>query len=279
MAVGWCHGSDHIVAVSSRVTPGYVRAHLANGSVAPETYVFGNGGLWEESSQEPGLASMSFLDVAHTIARPLADRHYVPGTNPKTTKLLIMVYWGATRPPGEENSESAFNLLDSTRSLISSSATSVIATPNHGDSGIAQTNDAAYTMLLVDRQRRVRDDYKTAQMLGYETWWTENLSGMEGMPWVNARRQIMLDELEAERYFVVLLAYDWQALSQHKQHKLLWETRYSVSARSKDFQSELALMSREASSYFGRDSGGLVHDVPAGHVEVGVPRVVSDTQR
>ncbi len=84
------------------------------------------------------------------------------------------------------------------------------------------------------------------------------------------RRNEVLEEIEENRYFVVLMAYDFQLLWKQKKHKLLWETRFSIRQRDNDFDQKLAVMAREASRYFGQDSHGLIrkaeHD---GHVDLG----------
>jgi hypothetical protein len=66
------------------------------------------------------------------------------------------------------------------------------------------------------------------------------------------------------------MAYDFQMMWKQKKHKLLWETRYSVPERGRNFDGYLVSMTRRASQYFGRNTRGLEHlDLPEGHVEVG----------
>jgi hypothetical protein len=80
----------------------------------------------------------------------------------------------------------------------------------------------------------------------------------------------MFDELENNRYFVVLMAYDFQLLYKERKHKLLWETRFSIRQMHHEFAEDLPAMAHYASQYFGRDSKGLIHgDVPLGRVDVG----------
>jgi hypothetical protein len=71
-------------------------------------------------------------------------------------------------------------------------------------------------------------------------------------------REDIVDDVEENRYFVVLLAYDFQTLWKHKQRKLLWETRFSIRERGHDFGKELGAMAQFASRYFGKDSDGLI---------------------
>jgi hypothetical protein len=72
------------------------------------------------------------------------------------------------------------------------------------------------------------------------------------------RQKDLLEDVEENRYFVVLLAYDFQELWQRKQRKLLWETRFSIRERGHDFGKDLLAMAQYASRYFGQDSSGLI---------------------
>jgi len=80
----------------------------------------------------------------------------------------------------------------------------------------------------------------------------------------------LVKEIEDNRYFVVLMAYDFQLMWKHKEHKLLWETRFSIDERHNEFSKALPVMAMYASRYFGQDSKGLLRtQVPAGRVEIG----------
>jgi hypothetical protein len=87
---------------------------------------------------------------------------------------------------------------------------------------------------------------------------------------LEVRRDDMVAEIEENRYFVVLMAYDFQILWKQKKHKLLWETRFSIRQRHHNFDKDLPSMAQYASQYFGQDSHGLVHkEIPQGHVDIG----------
>jgi hypothetical protein len=90
---------------------------------------------------------------------------------------------------------------------------------------------------------------------------------------LKGRRDDLIAEIEDNRYFVVLMAYDFQMLWKQKKNKLLWETRFSIRERGNDFGKILPAVAQYASQYFGQDSKGLVRQpLPEGHVEVGEPR-------
>jgi hypothetical protein len=147
--------------------------------------------------------------------------------------------------------------------------------------GSSATNNSAAdeALAMMDMENRARDklDFSNAQMLGY------NSDGMIGTLRGDAIRHSALrdyraelvSEIEQNRYFVVLMAYDFQVLMKEKKHVLLWETRFSISQRRNAFDRALPAMASYASRYFGQDSNGLVRKpVPVGKVEVGEPTVI-----
>jgi hypothetical protein len=249
-------GATDITAVSGKTSKDYIRTRLPNGRFLPEEYAFGKGGEWTGDKADFSIDTLTFLDVAHSIALPLASQGYLPSRDPRTARLLIMVYWGTTRAPEHASTSSAYERAAD------------LALP-----GVSSTpTDSTYyvAMLLVDLENKQRDrvDFQNAQMLGYDGWWADT-SHYKGT-FLQGHRQDIIDELEDDRYFVVLMAYDFQLLWREKKHKLLWETRFSIPQRRHEFNRDLPAMAQYASKYFGQDSGGLVHgEVPFGRVEIG----------
>jgi hypothetical protein len=128
-----------------------------------------------------------------------------------------------------------------------------------------------------DNTYRDHADYLNAQLLGYDS---EGLIGTEyganieltALRW---HRRDLVAEIEYNRYFVVLMAYDFQKLRNQKKLTPLWETRFSLNQRSNEFDKALPVMARTASKYFGRDSHGLVRTpIREGHVEIGAPTLM-----
>jgi hypothetical protein len=278
------------VAISSRASADYVRPVHSDGTPAPETFAFAKGGLWK--TVEAGTHDdLDFMKVARTIAVPLASQHYVASTDPKTTRLLIMVYWGTTRVPDHAtNSIATQNLQAATQAVMAANIDAHMVHFNPGDSCApmemqqgSQVNSAVRTpdqismenamsgamaMASAEDDQRVQLDKENAMMLGYDSWWAET-ARYKNTP-QQYRQEDLLGELEGRRYFVVLMAYDFQKIWKEKKAKLLWETRFSVRERGDDFGKRLAAMAASASPYFGKDSGKLIHTpLPEGHVEVG----------
>jgi len=281
-------GSDAI-AIESKASKDYVRATDASGKPLAETFAFAKGGLWrggEAGTKEP----IDFMEVARTIAGPLASRNYISSRDPKTTKLLLVVYWGTTRvPDSATKSVAGENLQAASQAAMGANHPQPVrfnASDSCAPNQMAQTNSINYTVMTpdqidtdnamsaamamsasVEHQRNLVDE-QNAMMLGYDSWWAET-SQFKNSP-QDYRRSDMLSELEARRYFVVLMAYDFQMLWKEKKPKLLWETRFSVREDGDDFGKHLAAMAGSAAAYFGQDSGKLVHKaLPEGRVDVG----------
>ncbi len=137
----------------------------------------------------------------------------------------------------------------------------------------------ATVLLNMENHQHDATDFKNAAMLGYDA------AGVIGTDYglelrrtpQRVRRDELISEIEENRYFVVLMAYDFQLMWKHKKHKLLWETRFSISERRNQFDKALPVMAQYASRYFGQDSRGLMRTrVPEGRVEIGEVRSLGD---
>jgi hypothetical protein len=133
--------------------------------------------------------------------------------------------------------------------------------------------------LSVANQQRDLTNFKNASMLGYDA------DGLIGADYGRYIKHTALGgtyndevaEIEENRYFVVLMAYDFQLLWKQKKHKLLWETRFSIREVNHQFDRDLPSMAHYASQYFGQDTRGLVRkEVPLGHVEIGEMKALGE---
>ena len=123
-------------------------------------------------------------------------------------------------------------------------------------------------MVSAENNMRIQNDARNAAILGFDTELAE-ATGMEATAF-RLRRNDLFEEIEANRYFVVLMAYDFQAIWKHKQHKLLWVTRMSVRERGSNFGEILPAMVLYASQFCGEDSHGLLRKkLPEGRVDLG----------
>ncbi len=269
-------GGDDVVAVYSSVAPGYSRPVQSDGKFKPETYAFGEGGNRGGVMKDPTIDQLKFTDIAHVVAPALASQNYVPcsTSDPRKADLLIMMYWGTTDGTDDTSSSSEYQIA---QSLVPPPAVKLPPLPGGGapapmehdgrESVVAEAfairmaNESALqqamTLSQMANRQRDRQNWENAAVLGY----LDDMKRTEGleMTALASRRKDVIDEVEESRYYVVLMAYDFQALWQHKQKKLLWETRFSIRQRRNDFGMELAAMAESASRLFGQNSDGLRH--------------------
>jgi hypothetical protein len=240
--------NEKVTAVSASAFNGYVRARAPDGSYRPETFAFGNGGTLDVlAMKDSSFDTMDFVDIAHVLAVPLAEQNYVRSLDPKTTNLLIMVFWGSTT--GGVNTQNGY-LQD-------------------------ELDFANAKLLGFDSEEPFRDmtdprEDPTA------TFWGPSFRQIL----LHRNQGAVVSAIEVNRYFVILRAFDFQTAWKQKKMKLLWETRFSLSQRLHEFDKDLPRMAQSAALYFGQDSYGLVlRPVPEGRVKVGEPRVLEAVER
>ena len=250
-----------ISAVSARTSEDYVRTKQANGTYPPETYVFGRGGIWGAAMHDASMEKLDFPQVAQTMAGPLAAQNYVPARDPEQTNLLIMVYWGMTTGIGPATSSVAYQNAQASQALE------------------ANALNGAWTQVAMANQQRDKANAKNAGLLGYDS---EDVIGTDygrnlAMTAMHQRVQDLTEDVEENRYFVVLMAYDFPLLLKEKKHKLVWETRFSIRQRGNDFDQQLPAMAQYASRYFGHDTHGLIRKpLPETNVNLGEMKIIGE---
>ena len=272
------------VAVYASVSPDYARTRLPGGGFKTETYAFGEGGNLGGIQRDLTVDRLDFPAIAQRLAPALAAQHYQPGPtrDPRATDLLIMVYWGTTT--GTDSSLSSSRYQD-TQGLVPPAPPPAVPTfvsdtgggySTGADQGVplilrladdAVTQQTVILNHIANRQRdhQSRDN---AALLGYLPE-MQRMAAYAGTA-LEQRRRDLVAEVEESRYFVVLLAYDFNALRQHQGRKLRWEARFSLREHRNDFGRQLTAMAETASRYFGQDSQGLRRKpLPATSVRLG----------
>ena len=152
------------------------------------------------------------------------------------------------------------------------SAMSGPATPqSFAEDGEAES--ALIQLNMANNMRRKANEYN-AQLLGY----IDEINGREGparFAGAGTAYDDLNDDIENERYFFVVSAYDFPTAAKTGQRKLLWATRVSVQAQGNKFNETAAYMLAKASKYFGEDSGRLIRQYdPEGKVRLGELQIV-----
>jgi hypothetical protein len=277
---------SQITAVNARTSSDYTRVRLADGTYQTETYTFGNGGRLPGPARDDTIDRLTFEDVAKVIVDPLAKRKYLPQADhdPTKTDFLIMVYWGTTTGTEDTSGSAAYeNLQGSQKSSVRAPPPPPPTMGSHGGpSGAAgaaaaimpsQSDSMTGEMATVAalEEQREQADMRNAQLLGYDSELAQ--SARTEISTFKLRRDDLMAEIEQNRYFVILMAYDFQALWKQKKHRLLWVTRMSVRERGGDFAKILPSMVTYSSQFFGQETSGLVRkSLPEGRVDVGEPK-------
>jgi hypothetical protein len=104
---------------------------------------------------------------------------------------------------------------------------------------------------------RERANERNARLLGYmkEISSRNNMSRFAG---AGSYYDDLISDIENDRYYVIIDAYDFRAATQEKQKKILWSTRVSIQAQGNQFNERLVAMLDNASRHFGQDSGQLI---------------------
>lgn len=275
-AVGGAAEPAADVVINARVFNGYARTKLADGSFKPERFAVAEGTRWKGKQIDPSLDGLSLPQIARTIAGPLRAQGYIPSSDPKRTDLLILVSWGVTT--GAEDGQYS-HAIDG----FSAAANALPATESGLEMSAADDTFNTWMMMQeLETHMREQNNRTNAGILGYGDAY-DRAREMRRIGFAAGDTPIW--ELEANRYFVVLKAYDFRVALQEKKLTLLWEARFSIYERGNRFDEQLLPMTRVASKYFGQDTAGLVRrEVPEGKVEVGTPQVVEghpgpDTRR
>ena len=272
-----------VTAIYSRTSRDYVRTRKPDGTFEIETYALQEGGALGGPRADPTIDKLRFAEMRPIVAKALATQNFVADTDPATTDLLIVAFWGTTIVPDDvnprDNRESSHLLDESNHQTVEQATGS--GPPVAGGGG--RQNSAA-SGVMAEQQQRLREqsaifggmerrmdgqvNATSANVLGY----TEELYRTRRH---DPKLAQLMAEVETNRYYVVLLAYDYQSVvrSQGRQPQLLWEVRISIPERRNDFAKMLPLMTSVAARYFGQNSPGLIHTDPRGtRVDVGVPQ-------
>ncbi|HEY1794038.1 MAG TPA: hypothetical protein VGG34_14075 [Opitutaceae bacterium] len=263
--VGPAAGSSHLTALFSKTSNGYERPRNTDGTFKPETFVLKDGGNLGGPRADETIDSLKFPYISGVVGAALGAANYRPAGPGTVPDLLIVCYRGTTIVPDDVLSKQA---RPSDVSMAEASKYAVTTTGHQNDSGAdwsARQGNLADAAAFSAEEAAIssRIDAQSANILGY----TDDI---RKTPARDPYLMTLRDEVESDRYYVVLLAYDCRSIAEFGVRRLVWESRISVPELGADFEKALPDMLAIASRYFGQDSGGLVrHDLAEGHVEIG----------
>ena len=270
--------SDSVItAVYSNVKNDYTRTKLPDGTFQKEYYALARGHYSPGVAKDRSIDEVEFPKVAGVIATYLAKQGYYLAPDSKSADLLLVVTWGTTVPFNSGVIGLAIDQLadamhgdgpNSTTGPVNGWLTRAVMSGQNGTGGNPDrisgggsgpgSEEALLNMQSVNAMR-LRADETNARLLGYnrEIVARDNISRYAGNGDAYDR---LISDIEEERYYVIVSAYDFKAAKNEKKEKPLWSTRVSIRVRQNRFDERLPEMIAKASRYFGADSPGLVRE-------------------
>jgi hypothetical protein len=279
--------TDRIVtAVFSHTYNGYQRTRAADGTFEREYYALANGSYMPGVAADASIDKVKFPQIAGLTAQLLALRNYHLAPDSKQARFLLVITWGKTIPLDDgvygANLASFGSAGNTLLSLVGGGGSDP---KTRGPDGILSPSglirqaaidefDSQVVQLNMFNEMRRKADERNAQILGY----VDEINRREGparFAGGGSSFDDLIDDIENERYFFVISAYDFPTAVKTGERKLLWATRVSVQAQGNKFNEAAAYMLAKASKYFGQDSGRLVRQYDReGKVTLGELKVI-----
>ncbi len=260
---GWLWGDRHdTVAVSSTAIDAYTLQKFGASATKPESYLFFQGKFYTGVIRDSDLDHAQFNWIVQVLGKDLAKQNYFPSTDLKDADLLIVVHWGTTEVYQADFADSF--VLPKAPYLPG-----IDPRPNLHDSNIQ--------MVVLDLREQLRDYYRTLHLLGYGQQLSEEQAKKQAGP--NPEEHTLFQSMNRERYFVILMAYDYRTMKKGVRPRLLWSTRFSIASAGISFTAALPLLSRAAADYFGHSEGMKSvnpRTPPTGTVKLGPLEVVGE---
>jgi hypothetical protein len=276
---------SEFVTVSAVTMPGYQRVVDPAGNPRPEAYVLAEGGVMQGKTKDPALEKYSFKDILPLLGRSLAKQKYFPASDPNDSDLLIVVHFGATLTYDDPNRDLAIEHLNQ---AVADFRGGSVNTNEGPSSGLYTPNPDGATLmgdpgeinalsesLLSGYDARGRAIARNATLLGYADM-LRKIGGANLHSFTETQRSL-LDELAEERYFVILMAYDFNAYK-NKKSVLRWTTRLSMPSPGNNFRDAVAMLSETGAGVFGRKLDRLSQvkgRVRSGEVIIGELKTIS----
>lgn len=287
------HADDH-VALVGRVSPDYFAARQAGGKLRRESYVFMAGRRFEGATVDRSFDRTTIRQIADYLAPKLTAQNYWPARTVAEADLVLVVHWGVTMPQvsfAEAAGQTTIHLENPDNAAqpggLTSGSLSESTDAGPYQPGIAEGSsalDQADLAQQVDRVSEVADAMgssfgatNSARLLGY----AETLRKLRESPFPTAEEYTLRQDLRAERYFVIVRAYDLRGATAEHRRRPVWVMHMNISSPGNDFRSAVGLMSSAAADHFGRETDGVrtIRATPReGRVEIGELMVLGEAR-
>jgi hypothetical protein len=271
-------GADETVstAVFSRISKEYRRDRLPDGSFKPEYFALGNGGMVAGTTRDKTVERVAYPALAQLVLPQLAKQGYHYAQEASQASLLLVLHWGNTVPYSDIGFQQALG-------PAAQAAAQLQQLKNAGSVGADLDGAAAElekAIMLLEMERLMDNMYSApnARLLGYIEDINDS-NDIRRLIGVGADRyNDFMADVKESRYYVIISAYDFREATEYGRQKLLWVTRVSVRVPGNSFDDSVEAMLKNASHYFGRESGKLVRgEELRGRVDLGELKFLGET--
>ena len=258
---------DLRVVIDARANPEYIERTKDR---EYQTYRFAKGRYFAGDKFDGSLSKMEFENIAQSLLLALQKNNFYPTRDPENCDLLIMVSWGTTmldidwtetmgitdlgnNQPVEDQADVADNPAAQAAAEFTAEATQVDY----------YSNTSSY-----NKQQSIIQ-------LGYDKALRGDISRRD--------RERYLEDLEEERYFMIVTAFDYPHYRKTEELKPVWSTRYSTRNLGTNFRTAMDVMNYAASSAFGVNLDTLQEtkidpDTRAGFGDLEIVEVIDEKQ-
>lgn len=254
-----CCFADNHVTVNAWANSEYVKSREVDGKTRQETYAFAAGRFFRGNTVDHSIDGLSFRKVAEFLAPELARRNYLPTQDVARADLLLIVHWGTTMPRvtlDQMQGTTNFSIDHSDARALQQEFNATM-----GITGLVSDVNDADLKTSFEQAERLTDDLdrdfnnaSNAQLLGY----TQELRRFDNSTMPTVEEATLRANLEEERYFIIIKAYDFHGKSSPGQkQRPLWTLYLNMRSPGQNFKTAMTRMSAVGGNYFGRKIDGL----------------------
>jgi hypothetical protein len=185
----------------------------------PGNYIAYDAGYIEEGDPVAGENPPTAAAVAQALRASLAVQNFLPATAPSAPSLALIYHWGVLRPDSYQV-RSDFKIQPNLHARLALVATT------------KQTGDIE-NFIMARRMGRINPAFRVPGFL-------------------NFRERDLLDLARDDRYFVIVSAYDFAALTR-REAKLVWRVRVSTRGPGAAMAEALPALLSAGGPFFGRN--------------------------
>lgn len=228
------------VITNAWASPEFVERRMASDEgPIPMSYHFFQGEFHGGYIKDKSLEQFPLQEIVETLANDMEAQNFFPADAQGEGDLLIAIHWGTTAV--EEDLSELFPEDTSGGDSGFEGDSSI-----DGDSGYDNSPNAGSAIFGLN-MGSVR---RNAVLTGID----KALYDDSITPWEERDLRELLKE---ERYFIILVAYDWQKILKEKEKDVLFITRFSLPSIGTNFAKAVPSLSRAAIPHIGTNLDDL----------------------